>query len=151
MYIGLYIYIICLLFFFDFNEIWIFSTDLRKILKYQVSCKSVQWDPNCSMRTAGLTEGRTDIRKIIVFFLQFCNFAKVPKTKNYLMLYRKIIVVLRSLQNTQMHPVGAIRNFFNSNTGGRWSKYWALEGQKININSTTKVKVNNFHCYIVQQ
>jgi hypothetical protein len=44
------------LFFSDFNQIWILSTDFRKILKYQISWKSVQSDPSCCMRT----DGRTD-------------------------------------------------------------------------------------------
>jgi len=56
MYIGHtlhYIHVKYLLFLSDFHEFWIFWTDFRKILKYQVSRISIQWEPSCSC-------GRTD-------------------------------------------------------------------------------------------
>jgi len=52
-----------------FNETWIFLNFFRKILKYQISWNSIQWELSCSMRT----DGRTDITKLIV---DFRNFAK---------------------------------------------------------------------------
>jgi len=62
------------LFLFDINETWIFSTVFRKILKYQISFKSVQWEPSCSMRT----DGQTDMRNLIVASR---NFANAPKNE----------------------------------------------------------------------
>jgi len=43
-----------------FNHTGIFSTDFRKILKYQISWKSDDWEPSCSVRTDRQTDGRTD-------------------------------------------------------------------------------------------
>jgi hypothetical protein len=42
------------LFFSDFNENWISLTDFQKIIKYQISWKSVQWEPSF-MRKDGQT------------------------------------------------------------------------------------------------
>ena len=54
---------------FDCNETLIFSTEFPKILKYQISWKSVRCDLSCSMRT----DRRTEMTKLIV---AFSNFAK---------------------------------------------------------------------------
>jgi len=45
MYIGLHVQYP--LFLLDFNETWIFTADVHKILKYQISWKSVQLEPSC--------------------------------------------------------------------------------------------------------
>jgi hypothetical protein len=37
-----------------------FSICFRKITKYQISCKSIHWEPNCSMRTERRRDGQTD-------------------------------------------------------------------------------------------
>ena len=55
----------------DINEIWIFPTDFRKKFKYQISWKSVHWEPSCSMRT----DRQTYITKLIAAFLN----ATAPK------------------------------------------------------------------------
>ena len=73
MYIGLQVK--CQLLLPDLNEIWIFSTDFRKILKYQISFKSVQWQPSCSMRT----DRQTDMMKLTVAFR---NFAKASTKRS---------------------------------------------------------------------
>jgi hypothetical protein len=44
-----------LLFLSDFNETWLVATDFRKIPKYQILWKSVQWESSCSMRADGQT------------------------------------------------------------------------------------------------
>jgi len=56
----------------DFNETWIFSTDFRAVLKYQISWISIQWEHSCSMRSARRT-GRHD--EDTSYFSKFCERA----------------------------------------------------------------------------
>jgi hypothetical protein len=65
MYIGLHVK--CPIFFSDFNETLILSTDMWKKHDYQVAWKSVQWEP---------TDGETDMTKLIVTFLNSENALK---------------------------------------------------------------------------
>ena len=51
---------------FEFS--WVF----RKTLKYQISWKSIQWEPSCSMRTDGRTDRHDEANSI---FSQFCERA----------------------------------------------------------------------------
>ena len=60
------------LFMSGFSETWIFSTYFRKILKYKLSRKSIQWQRSCFMRT----DRQTGITGLI---LAFGNFANSPK------------------------------------------------------------------------
>ena len=59
-----------------------------KILKYQNSLISIQWEPRCSMRT----DGRTDMRKLIVSFHNFANAPnKLPSNGNKFYIRNNII------------------------------------------------------------
>jgi hypothetical protein len=72
MYIGLHVQYP--LFLSYFKKAQIFSTVFRKILKYQISWKSVQWEPSCPKRTDGHEK-----KPMVVFF----NFVNASKTANY--------------------------------------------------------------------
>ena len=53
----------------------------EKMRKYQISCKSVQWEPSCSMRT--------EMTKLIVVFR---NCANAPKNDNAMLVHSLLIV-----------------------------------------------------------
>ena len=61
-----------LLFLSDFNQTWIFSTDLKKKLRHQISWISVQWEPICSVRMDRQTDGHNKGST-------FSNFANICK------------------------------------------------------------------------
>jgi len=55
----------------DFSEPWIFKIDFQRMFKYQISSKSTQREPICSVRTEKRrTDGQTCRR-----FSQFCERA----------------------------------------------------------------------------
>ena len=63
----------------------------RKILKYQISWKSVQWEPSCSMRTDRKTDrgkdGRTYMTKLIGAFHNFAQAPSNPRSAYTVHLY----------------------------------------------------------------
>ena len=69
----------------DFNKIWIFPMDFRKTLKYHMSRKSVNWKPNCVMRT---TDERTDMAKLTVALRSVAITPKMCRTSAYFNPYR---------------------------------------------------------------
>jgi hypothetical protein len=76
MYIGLYVKYP--LFSLDFNETCIFSTDLRKTLKYQIENPSSGSRVVPCGRTDRQTDRKTDMTKLIVALR---NFANAPNKK----------------------------------------------------------------------
>jgi len=57
MYIG--VHVEYPLFLSHINESRTLLTDFRKIIKYQISWKTVQWEPSCSIPTDPRTDGQT--------------------------------------------------------------------------------------------
>ena len=71
---------LCPLFLSDFSRTRIFSTNFCKVLKYEISWKSAQREPSCSMRS--------DTTKLMVAFR---NFANAPK--NYTWIWRPTPII----------------------------------------------------------
>ena len=65
------------LFLLYFDGTLIFSTELRKILRHQISRKSVQWEPSCA------TYGRRHMAKLVS---RFDNFANAPNGDHVVMI-----------------------------------------------------------------
>jgi hypothetical protein len=61
------------LFLSGLNETWTLSIDLRKILEYQITWKSVQWEPSCVVWTDRRPVTRTDMPELIISFRSFAS------------------------------------------------------------------------------
>ena len=61
---------------FHCDENLIFLTEFRKMLKYQIQWKSIQWEPSCLMGTERQLDGRTDKTKLLVAFRKSANAHK---------------------------------------------------------------------------
>jgi hypothetical protein len=112
-----------LLFLSDINETWIFSTCFWKVLIYQITWKSVQWEPSCSIRT-----GTT---KLIVASR---NFEKAPKSWSWVCVRCLILCWTRLCRNiscsTNMCDVNQTLHSTNSSRCD-WRKMLSVRGVRI--------------------
>jgi len=94
MYVHLYVNYP--LFLHDFNRAWIFSTGFRKIFKFQISWKSLQWQPSYSMRRGRQRDGRTDVMHLAVAFRNFENAPNEMCDLRSVLLVSKLDIVCGS-------------------------------------------------------
>ena len=129
----------CLLCLSDFKETWIFWTSFRRVFKFQVWWKSVQWEPSCSIRR----DGRTGMTKLIAAYR---NFSNAPK--NYRITYEYIQVFRFS---RFVCPSADIMAFALRSVMSLWRRFWGtcclrLHGDWVVIKNV-KVKQFNPFCY----
>jgi len=76
-----FFYVKYLSFVSDFNDSWIFWMDFRRMVKYQISSKSVQWELSCSTRM----DGQTDVTKLGDLFLWFgeCAYKRISHLHHF--------------------------------------------------------------------
>jgi len=111
---------------------------IQKIHKYQISWKSVQWEPSSSTRT----DRRTDMKKLVVVFR---NFLHMPTNKT-VCLIDKITADLYTftfdpyIVNQQNVPQPACL----STTGIKWHKHSAPSEADGNGRATWQLCQGNF-------
>ena len=99
-----------------------FPRHIRKILKYQIPWKSVQWEPSCSMRTDRQTDRHDEANSR---FSQFCE--RAWKLYNLYPVFMHIIVVWIS-KTTATYT--ALPGWFSQH---RRSVYCAVRAEYLNV------------------
>ena len=108
------------LFLSDFTQTWTLSKDFRKVLKYQISRKFVQWEQSCSTRTRGHT-----------WRSQQSHFAILRHTpKNALLSLLLQAVVASGRSSTSEKPMTEQRRpyrYLGFSTHRKWIAYTQLQ------------------------
>jgi len=78
---------------------WVFSTNIGKILKYQVLWKSIQRELSCCLRWDGRTDGQTDMTKLIVDFRKCTN-----ASKRFVFIFHLILRIRLIVQSCHLFP-----------------------------------------------
>jgi hypothetical protein len=68
----------------DFNVTWLLPTDFPKLLKYEISWKSVVWEARCSIRTEGRTGRQQHMTNLTVAFRNPANTPKIVRYIQYI-------------------------------------------------------------------
>jgi hypothetical protein len=97
--------------------------DVRKILKYQISWKSVQREPCCSMRT----DGRADMTMLIVAFRSFAN---APNTNWIIIGYVRVLLEIQNSRSTYSETKSYLERNLHSRHDISWAQFFTPEKQE---------------------
>jgi hypothetical protein len=121
-------------------------TDFRKIFKYKISRKSVQWEPSCYVRTEERTGG---LDKSVV---SFRNFANTPGNGTFSILLLYSPVHLRTASSSSYLSIGDLplskteresaRNRRSQNVDGTFvTDLWFLQAAELcNVCETKRIR-----------
>jgi len=123
------------LFLSDFNKTWLVLKNFPWILKYEISRKSVQWEPSCSIRTCRYDDANSRFSK----FWKGVKTSSSYLTENELRLYcghkaDDLSRIYRSsvLKITQNIHKERVRKCIVSESNSKWYMYLPLHFKLIN-------------------